>query len=106
MSGWLPPVTYWGNEWQDEWLDPDPPSWSAWAPDRVPARRLPPRCGRVLVLDGRFERGGLPGDPGDPPRCGRPEGHSPPCRSEAAVARNLRADRDRQAAARERPRAA
>ncbi len=87
-------------------------AWHAWTPDGGPSRPLAPRCGRVLTLDGRFERGGVPGDPGDPPRCGRPAGHppaangSPGCRSEAAVARSLRADLDRQAAARERSRAA
>ncbi len=80
--------------------------WRGWAPDTGPSRPLAPRCGRVLALDGRYERAGRPGDPGNPPCCGRPAGHPGPCRSEAAVARNLRADRDRQAAARERSRAA
>jgi hypothetical protein len=103
VSGWLPPVSYWGNEWDDEWLDPDAPSLSGHAPDVAPARRLPPRCGRVLACDGRFERGGVPGDPGAPPVCGRREGHRPPCRSAEAVARNYQADVDR---ARERSRAA
>jgi hypothetical protein len=112
---WLPPVTYWGAEWGDEWDNADPaslPSWSGWSPDPVPARPLPPRCGRVLVLDGRFERAGEPGDPGDPPRCGRPAGHprtadgKSGCRSEAAVARYLRADRARQAVTGRRSRAA
>lgn len=81
-------------------------AWRAWTPDTGPSRLPAPRCGRVLALDGRFERGGVAGDPGDPPACGRPEGHRGPCRSEAAVARYRRADRDRQAAARERSRAA
>jgi len=87
-------------------------AWHAWTPDGGPSRLLAPRCGRVLALDGRFERGGVPGDPGDPPRCGRPAGHppaangSPGCRSEAAVARYYAADADRHAAARERSRAA
>ena len=71
-----------------------------WAPDTAPARVLAPRCGRVLALDGRYERGGVAGDPGDPPACGRPEGHDGPCRSAAAVARYNRASLDRQAAAR------
>ena len=109
MSGWLPPVTYWGDEWGDEWLDERcvERTWSGWAPDPAPARPLAPRCGRVLAADGRFERGrargGEAADPGKPPVCGRPEGHprtadgKSGCRSEAAVARALRADRDRQA---------
>jgi hypothetical protein len=82
-------------------------AWRGWAPDAAPSRVLPPRCGRVLALDGRFERGGWPGDPGNPPVCGRPEGHRKPCRSEAAVARALMADADRAASkAGERSRAA
>src|SRR6266566_5183499 len=58
------------------------------SPDTAAPRPPGPRCGRVLALDGRFERGGVPGDPGDPPRCGRPAGHPPTagglagCRSE------------------------
>ena len=70
-------------------------AWAGWTPDTAPGRVLAPRCGRVLALDGRYERGGQPGDPGEPPVCGRPEGHRPPCRSEAAVARALMADADR-----------
>lgn len=83
-------------------------AWRGWTPDTAPSRVLAARCGRVLALDGRYERGGLPGDPGDPPVCGRPAGHapaangSPGCRSEAAVARYYRADLAR----RERSRAA
>lgn len=80
--------------------------WRAWTPDTAPGRQLAPRCGRVLLLDGRYERAGVPGDPSKPPLCGRPEGHRGPCRSEAAVARAYRADLARQAAARERSRAA
>lgn len=109
MAGWLPPVTYWGTEWGDEWDNADPASWagwSGWAPDPAPARPLAPRCGRGLAVDGRYERAGMPGDPGKPPVCGRREGHNPPCRSEAAVARYLRADLDRQARSRGRSRAA
>ena len=87
-------------------------TWRGWTVDVAPSRPLSPRCGRVLALDGRYERGGEPGDPGDPPRCGRPAGHPaaanglPGCRSEAALARYRRQDLDRQAAARERSRAA
>jgi hypothetical protein len=77
-------------------------TWHAWIPDAGRSRPLAPRCGRVLALDGRFERGGVPGDPGNPPVCGRPEGHPRPCRSESAVARYRLADLDRHAAARER----
>ncbi len=83
--------------------------WRGWSPDPAAPRPLAPRCGRPLALDGRFERGGVPGDP---PRCGRPAGHppaangSPGCRSEAAVARYRRADRDRHAAERGRDHAA
>jgi|HubBroStandDraft_6_1064221.scaffolds.fasta_scaffold00062_102 hypothetical protein len=72
-------------------------AWQGWTPDTGPPRTLAPRCGRVLALDGRYERAGWPGDPGNPPVCGRPEGHRPPCRSEAAVARALMADADRAA---------
>ena len=74
-------------------------TWLGWTPDAAPGRVLPPRCGRVLALDGRYERAGWPGDPGSPPVCGRPDGHRPPCRSEAAVARALLADADRAALA-------
>lgn len=107
MSGRLPGPAYWGTEWGDEW-DAGKPAWYGWAgwlPDAAPGRPLGPRCGRVLALDGRFERGGVPGDPGDPPRCGRPDGHNGRCRSAEAVARYLRADVAR-AAARRRDRAA
>ena len=81
-------------------------AWRGWTPDAAPSRVLAPRCGRVLALDGRYERGGEPGDPGCPPVCGRPAGHppaangSPGCRSEAAVARYHKADLDRQRARR------
>jgi len=51
-----------------------------------------PRCGKPLRLDGRHERSGEAGDPGNPPVCGRPASHPGPCRSEAAVARYSRAD--------------
>lgn len=62
-----------------------------WIPDTSP---LPasPRCGKTLALDGRYERGGIAGDPGNPPACGRPDGHNGPCRSAAALARYAPAD--------------
>lgn len=75
-------------------------TWRGWTPDTAPARTLPPRCGEVLALDGRYERGGIPGDPGDPPRCGRPESHNGPCRSRESIARAHRASLARQAARR------
>lgn len=87
-------------------------AWRGWTPDTGPARELSPRCGRILALDGRYERGGEAGDPGDPPRCGRPAGHpaaangSPGCRSEAALARYKLVDLDRHSRRRERARAA
>jgi hypothetical protein len=65
-----------------------------------------PRCGKPIRLDGRYERSGEPGDPGNPPVCGRPEGHpraangSPECRSEAAVSRKYAAGNARIAAVR------
>ena len=71
--------------------------WRGWSPDPAAPRPLAPRCGRVLALDGRFERGGVPGDPGDPPRCGRPVGHPGPCRSEAALSRYAARERSRAA---------
>ena len=75
-------------------------AWRGWTPDTGPSRMPAPRCGRVLALDGRYERGGEPGDPGCPPVCGRPAAHRGPCRSEAAVARYHKADLDRQRARR------
>lgn len=79
-------------------------AWRGWSPDVAPSRPLAPRCGRVLALDGRYERGGEPGDPGDPPRCGRPAGHppaangSPGCRSAQFLARERLKDLARNAA--------
>jgi hypothetical protein len=75
-------------------------------PGTFPVSPLGPRCGRVLILDGRHERTGDYGDPFDPPTCARPAGNapaangSPGCRSAAAIARDLRAGVDRRRRAR------
>lgn len=73
-------------------------------PDPVCVSHLPPRCGKPITLDGRFERGGIPGDPGHPPVCGRPVHDSGPCRSAEALARYAVAQSQRKSWLRRPPR--
>jgi hypothetical protein len=64
-------------------------------PGTFPVSPLGPRCGKPIALDGRFERGGIAGDPGNPPACGRPECHAGSCRSAGALARYAAAQSER-----------